>query len=105
VLAEYYLGSSRLAGAHATRYRDFVGTLGGVISGTTITNKSALEGPIATRVGDFARVWFWKEYKKKFGTVRTAAVYSNLDPIVAVLAVAKARSMVRLFFSWLERRL
>ncbi len=105
ILAEYYAGSGRLAGAHTDRYRDFATAIGGTLSGRTITNKAALEPAIAARVASFARIWFWKEYKNAHGSLRTAAVYPTLDAVVTALTLVKARIMTHLFLNWLEARL
>lgn len=105
ILADYYAGSGRLAGAHTDRYRDFVTAIGGTISGKTITNRATLEPQIAARVASFARTWFWKEYKNARGAARTAAVYATFDTMVTALADAHARIMTRLFLTWLEGKL
>ena len=105
VIYEYFLGSSRLAGARTDKYKDFAATIGGIVSGKTITNRAAIEGPIATRVADFANMFFWGKYKAAKGTLQTAAAYPLLDPVVQIEALVKGRIMVRLFLDWLERKL
>lgn len=106
ILAQYYgQGSSRLATAHTNRYRDFAASIGGRVEGNRIANREDLVLTIAPRVGSFARVWYWKEYKRVHGAVQTAAAYTVRDPVVTVLATLKSQIMVRFFLQWVEQRL
>lgn len=106
ILSQYYgAGPSRLASAHTTRYRDFVSALGGRMEGNRIANREELVLAIAPRVGSFARIWYWKEYKRVHGTARTAAAYALRDPTITILATLKSQIMTRFFLQWLEGRM
>jgi hypothetical protein len=58
-LFDYYLdATTKLGAARGDRARCLVQAIGGTISGTTITNRNALRGPIAFRVAEFAFTFY-----------------------------------------------
>ncbi len=106
ILAQYYgEGPSRLASARTTRYRDFVSVLGGRVEGNLIANREELVLAIAPRVGSFARIWYWKEYKRVHGAAQTAAAFALNDPTITVRATLRSQVMVRFFLQWVEQRM
>jgi hypothetical protein len=105
VLYEYFLGSSRLAGARSTKYRDFATGIGATVSGRTITNRAAVIASIAPRVGDFADMFFWGKYRAAKGTAAAAAYMVYGAAAIALALVRKTLIMVGIFLDWIEARL
>ena len=105
VLYEYFLGSGRLAGARATKYRDFATGIGAVVSGNRITNRAAVEAAIAPRVADFADMFFWGKYRSAKGTAAAAAYMAWNGAGVTLQIVRKTLIIVSLFLDWIEARL
>ncbi len=105
VLFEYFLGSGRLAGARATKHRDFVTGLGGVIAGNKIVNRTALIAALTPRVLDFADMFFWGKYKAANGSAQTAAYMAINSDAITVKLLAKTLGALGMFMDWLEARL
>ncbi len=103
VISQYYLTpTSSLGAARATRYRDLVTAIGGTISGTTISNRGMIVGPIAGRVAEFAELWYMKEYRNARST---AGALWNSGPGLNTRLRIKALVMTGFFFDWLESKL
>jgi hypothetical protein len=105
VLFEYFLGSGKLAGARATKHRDFVTGIGGVIAGNKIANRAALIAALTPRLLDFADMFFWGKYKAANGSAQTAAYMAVAADVITVKLTAKTLVALGLFMDWLEARL
>jgi hypothetical protein len=105
ILAEYFAGSARMAGARQSKYRDFVTGLGGTVAGNRITDRAALAGRLAPRVASFASMYFWAKYRAEKGTAVAIAGHIMEESVVDAQALSRATTVVNLFLNWLEARL
>ncbi len=110
ILRQYYLAPDTALGrAHTNRFRNFVGIIGGRISGRTIANRAELIPPMARRVSSFARLWYANEYRNAslpvVGHAGAAGALFSPDPALLLRLLQKSAAMVGFFLNWLQARL
>lgn len=110
ILRQFYLTSGTPMGrARTNRYNEFASSIGGRISGRTITNRAQLAGPIAIRVASFARLWYAKEIRNAsmpgVGAARAAQILHAPGTALYLRLFSKSLVMVNLFLDWLQARL
>lgn len=97
LLHEYYTAAPTTLGGTRTDYaRCFVQALGGTVSGSRITNKSALVTPMRNRVESFARTFY-------LGLV-TVPLFA-IGPVEGMRLLQYSWEGTELFLDWLEGKL
>ncbi len=97
LLASYYIPPAAPgATTQSDRFRCFVESLGGAVSGSRITNKAALVTPMRNRVESFARTFY-------LGLV-TVPLFA-IGPLEAMRLLQYSWEATELFLDWLEANL
>jgi hypothetical protein len=96
VFSDFYLDpTSSFGKGHSHRHRCMLEILGATISGKTVTNRSAIESPIAVRVFSFADAFYTK--------IRGVPIQSDIGDRINMRGDSQAAT--HLFISYLESRL